>query len=247
MLCERSIVLLAAWTGVLPATNALAGFATPADAINTPDNWSRGSTNTTYAQWTQFESAHQGVNDTLDAAFGEDAHNPYGTPNLTQQNVPVGNAPPSIFISGSGWLYGFADPLSVSIDVPNASLGAGYETDVILQVRILAPVADPLLLNTVKLGGVGYDSVTELSRTTGTEMGFPSHTIEWWFKWDNVAGSAANYNLTFQTYTETPASIGEHTFLQSVAVDTRASLVPEPASLAVLSAACLLSLRRCRR
>lgn len=240
-------VIAVASIGIIAVSAAQADFVTPDGAINAPDHWSRGSANSTYVIWNQFESAYLGVNDTLDAAFGEGAFNPHGTPNLTQLNAPIGNAPPSIFVSGNQWIYGFGDPLNVSIDVPNANLGAEYETDVILQLRILAPIENPLLLETVQLDGVGYDAVLELSRITGTEMGFPTHTIEWWFKWNNVAGNAANYALSFQTYTETPASIGEHTILQAAAVDTRASNVPEPASISAVGAMGLLALARRRR
>lgn len=192
---------------------ASAGMASLCEATFVlPSEWSRGDANSTYQEWDVFSSPPG-----LPGPFLPDigVSNPNGAPGLTEVSYPASGS----LITGSGNIYSFSAPTSFEITIPNFNLGDGYTTTVALQTRVLGTQIDPA---TMLIGGVA-PSVVELLPDPA------AGSVETLWQWE-LPGNADKYVIAFGS-AESSMSFG------AAAVDTYATVVPEPSTLALAALA----------
>lgn len=158
----------------------------------------------TSQEWTSFASA-TGQN------APTDADNANGDPYLQASSNAI--------LTGSGFLYSFAAPLTVEVYVPNFDLGADYLTNLTLTIGVV-PDAMPLDADSVSVTPFGGSAIAASS--------FSEDNAVWTFDW-SLPSNAASYLFSF--------SGGPHMPVDWVRVTTSASSavpVPEPTAIASL-------------
>lgn len=191
-----------------------------------PTEWSRGDANSTYQEWDVFADP-PGVAGTFLPDVG--VTNSAGDPGLKEVGYPDSGS----FITGTGNIYSFSAPTAFEITIPNFDLGAAYATTVVLQTRVVGTPIDPA---SVLIFGVAPSVVEELADPA-------PGSVETLWRWDDLNGNAAEYVIAFN-------ASGSSMSFGAAAVDTHASFVPEPSSLAlggILMAAAAVARRRLRR
>ncbi|MFO0948975.1 MAG: hypothetical protein U1D30_24200 [Planctomycetota bacterium] len=184
----------------------------------------RGEALTTYQQWDVFSST-TGPN-APDVANDNAA----GTANVVET---TGLA----FVTGGGNIYSFAGATAFEVTVPDFGLGAGYLTNVVVQIRTQGTDVDTASLF--------FDGIVPTSTELLFEQalgGFGGVLRDWKFEWTGIFGSIDLHQLDF-------AASGSSMSLDRLAIDTQVVAVPEAGSLALGSCGVLLvaGLRRLRR
>ena len=206
-------------TGVAAVTNAafLDPSVTPTGAALF-DNWTRTATDSTYQQWRGPANggtpAVNGGGENFSSLFGlnepdDDLFNPNGnataqfmdaTRNSTGYNSGVLTAGPKNVYS----FFTSADWELVSPDYGYGSIGT---TTVILQLDIdgneilVGPSTPgkPSAPNSVKVDGYDWVDHVELSRTPGSNGGFPTAAVTHWFRFE-LPDNAPSHVIEFDTY-----------------------------------------------
>ena len=166
----------------------------------------RGGPDTTYQQWEVFQSPG-GPNPPDVANF-----NPNGTANVVETTG-------SAFLTSGGNIYSPAVATDFIATIPDYGYGAGYITDVVVQIRIQGTDLD---VSSVLWNGVAPDSTTLLfSQVLG---GFGGTLRDYAFEWNGLPGNLALNALTFQ-------AAGSSMSLDRLAVDTQTAAIPEANAL----------------
>lgn len=222
-------VLGAVAASTLTIQSAHAEFLVP-DAVTPPfDGWSRGDSNSTYAEWDTFTAANDvdGVNLPDIGASGP------GSPTLTQTALDPGGF---AILASSGNIYSFNSRTSFDIEVPSYDLGAGYNTRVVAQTRTLGNVPD---LDSIALTyndgnadvTVAPEYVLQQNVTEGDFAGLIST-----FGWDVSGLNPEGFSFAF-------AAAGSSMSLANIAVDTYTqtgafaafpTVIPEPTAAVLI-------------
>ncbi len=185
-----------------------------------------GHANSTYQEWGAFTNATGANPATL-------ATNTAGTPAAFDATASTDGA----FLTG-GHIYSFSAATSPAITVPNFNLGTGWTTQVVLQIETLGSEVDLASLSLTPAGGTAIaPTVTTLLHQDIESTPFgDSANDDYLFSW-TVPGNASAYTLNM-------TASGPSMSWAGARVDTVATAVPEPASLALLATGALLLLRR---
>lgn len=182
----------------------------------------RGGTDTTYQRWEAFLTP-TGPNppDVADV-------NPNGTADLVELSGQS-------FVTSGGNIYSFAVATDFDVTVPDYNYGAGYVTDVVVQIRTQGTGID---LSSVLWNGISPDDSELLfEQLLG---GFGGALQDWKFTWDDLPGNIAVNLLSFNAQ-------GSSMSLDRLAIDTQATAVPEASTLMLVGvAACSLAVLRLR-
>jgi hypothetical protein len=230
------------WAATFPAMNtntvqaAVPLFLTEPGAISATNRtlapWTRGSANTTYQGWDRmFATPLVGTpiapnSSALPNEVDADSLNPYGTATLT-------TTLPGAFSTGGGNIYSPTSATAFSLAIPNANLGAGYQTNFLIQVRAATGQFDfgSFQINGTPISTLANYSVQLLDRFIyGSGFG-DTAALDYKLEF-TLEGNSALDTITF-------GSAGPGLSLDKIYVDTNVSAVPEPSSFifAGLSAA----------
>ncbi|MEM8739075.1 MAG: hypothetical protein AAGG38_11445 [Planctomycetota bacterium] len=217
----KSFIALA---GVLSA-----GLTLPAHAAFTAPSWRPASlaeasaTQTTYQAWDLFD-APAGPNPPDLAALN---------PNGQADAYDTSNAS---FVTSSGNVYSPTAVISFEAVVPNYDQGAGYKTEFVVQLRTQGNELDTasLTLDGVLANTLADYTYIELNRVVlgGFGGGLVDHRFSF-----SATGNAASHTLAW-------AGAASSVSQDLIAIDTRAVLIPEPASIALLGMLGVLGLRQ---
>lgn len=134
--------------------------------------------------------------------------NPNGTADVIET---TGGA----FVISGGNIYSFSVPIFFEVTVPDYGLGAGFLTDVVVQIRVQGTDLDT---SSLLWNGIAPDD-TELLFTQALG-GMGGSLNDWKFAWSGLSGNVAENLLTFN-------ALGSSMSLDRLAVDTKAVAVPE--------------------
>jgi hypothetical protein len=202
--------LLAATFAGVGTTAAQAAFISP--------SWTRPTSNTQAAtNLTTYQSYNN-----FTVAAGPNAPdvaniNPNGSANVYDTSGQS-------FITSDGNIYSFSAPTFIEAVLPNYGLGAGYTTNVLLQVRTLGEVMDNSSVKLISYSGNAanpYPSATgiaplsqQLLLSAPDQSGFGGTDQEWAFSF-SVVGNASSYKLAFN-------AAGTSMSLDQVSIDSQA-------------------------
>ena len=153
--------------------------------------WERQDPNSTFWSWGSY--------------FGPDGPNApniggFPTPLPTGFIAPdVFDSTPSSFITSTGNIYSFSDPVDITVEFPNYGLGDGFETEVVIQVLTIGNELDPesVALNAEGLAeDVPPDEIRELDRQFLGSGQFGGDRVETLLRWV-VPGNASGYTAGF--------------------------------------------------
>lgn len=208
--------------------------------------WTRGSANTTYQGWDRFTSKSLPNNPNNASLLNEVDANPnnlYGTATLTQLVTPVAPIiPPGILLTSGGNIYSPVYATQFSLAVPNANLGAGYQTNFLIQVRASTGLFD---LSSFQVNGLPLSGLLNFSQqllntaTYDSGQGGDASAIDYKFEF-SLPGNSALDTITF-------GSDGPGLSFDKLSVDTSISAVPEPSSLAMVGLFAVSGLMAIRR
>ncbi|QNN21372.1 hypothetical protein HED60_03495 [Planctomycetales bacterium ZRK34] len=217
--------LLVAIASMMITANAHAVFVSPDDFAT---GWSRGDTDTLYAEWDLFESSTNALPDV--GSF----HPPAGDPTLSSDTGGV---------TGTANIYGF-NAHTITIDTANYNT-ASSNTTVVVQIRTQGTEYDP---STLMINGAAPTYLGELSRTPVASFGGDTFEVDTWALF-NLSG-ADDLTVSF-------TASGQHMSLLAVALDAivtdssgfasvtpQGAPVPQPASLVMLLGGLALMRRR---
>ena len=228
------------WAANFPAMNA--NTAEPLEGITstvrTTTPWTRGAANTTYQGWDRFTSSLNGPNVPNNAVtpneVDADPDNAFGTATITQ-------TVPGAFLTGGGNIYSPSSATTFSLAIPNANLGAGYQTSFLVQVRAATGDFDfsNFLVNGTALNLLANNSIQLIDKFTyDAGFGFTS-ALDYKIEFTLPSNSALD-TITFESL-ETGLSFDK------ISVDTNVTAVPEPSSLILAGLFTAFGTILCRR
>jgi len=189
--------------------------------VRTSTPWTRGSANTTYQGWDRFTSSSAANNPNSASVLNEvDANplNPNGTATVTQTN-------PGAFLTSSGNIYSPTSATAYSIAIPNYNLGAGSQTNFLVQLRAFT---GDFNINSFQINGTPINSLPNFSwqlldKFVYSAMGGDTAALDYKLEF-SLPGNSALDTLTF-------SSAGSGLSFDKVFVDTSVTAVPEPTVL----------------
>lgn len=235
--CLAAVVATA--LGVSGAAQAAVNFVEPSDASGFDFGFTAEDTNTTFAQWDFFTIPQGGPNLPDVGSFNN------GSNFAVTQNVP------GAFITTGGNIYSFSVATDFDVSIENNSdvTGTEAETRVVVQWKTLGNLLDygNIFIEIAGDPNTYTPDLTEVLFTGNAGGGFGGADIEYLAVFDlpgapgQDATDAINLNFNAQ---------GTSMSLDELRIDTFASdtilagvVVPEPASLVLLGAGALLTLR----
>jgi hypothetical protein len=185
--------------------------------------WNRGSTNTTYQGWDRmFATPLVGTpiapnTSSSPNEVDADPQNPYGTSTLTTTLAGA-------FSTSGGNIYNPTGATAFSLAIPNASLGSGFQTNFLIQVRASTGLFDfdSFQINGTPISSLANYSVQLLDRFIyGSGFG-DTAALDYKLEF-SLPGNSALDTITF-------GSAGPGLSFDKLSVDTNISAVPEPSS-----------------
>lgn len=224
----RCLAFLAAALAVsLAPALSQAAFLVPDGATAPFEDWSRGDTNSTYAEWDVFSNANGTPGNSADV----------GESGLTGASLEQNGA--FAIIASSGNIYSFQGATAFDVTLPAYDLGAGYNTRVVAQSQTLGNVPD---LDSVMLTyndgladvSLSPDYVLQEEVTSGGFTGLVST-----FGWDVLGHNPSEFlfELDAAGSSMSLAGLAIDTYAQTTTFGAFPATVPEPTSLVIAALA----------
>lgn len=209
------------FNGSLPAgmnTNTIA-------TVRTTPTWVRGSANTTYQGWDLFNSLSS-PNNANDPAVTVNVLGNDLTPRVDSALFNPGTSTVTAagggIITGGGNLYNPTGTISFTTSVPNYSLGSGYKTHFLIQLRAATGDFDPASFS---LNGTLVSTLPNFSYQLLNQQAYsvgqgPTVAFDYKLEFSSPGNNAAD-SLAF-------SALGSGLSFDKFSIDTSITAVPEP-------------------
>lgn len=179
--------------------------------------WSRQDPDSTFWSWGSYVTP-DGPNPPNLGGFPVPIPTEFVIPDATDSTA-------SSFVTSTGNIYSFSDPVDITVVFPNYGLGDNFETEIVIQVLTRGNELDPesVELDTAAFAApVPPDEIRELDRQFLGSGQFGGDRVEALYRWV-VPGNAAEYTARF-TAAAASVSFGDMT------VDTFVREADDPCS-----------------